>query len=1528
MEQYFRTRASVDDEPDLARDRRANDARLKSRFEHIFAKYGKDFEDVGDEIDLDTGEVVVNNGHLESMRHEVDPGKVVSSQVLQVLGGSARTKRRDTIPTSGLVSETSEESDVDEGASVAGTSGYSSSNGDIEEEDDDRRTRPAAHTPDQPSTEINEAEDEGQLRSEQRDMALREQNTRGGDGEANIDRTSIRTSRSPSPGVAPMNLSLLQDSMEAALSNPGQGGFIDPNVIQALGQSIASQLARFMSNPSKKRKSESSSRRATNDSRWEYPVLPGDRYTRTPSPPPPASSSAALFARSPDDEDSIWAAERPRRLKRQRTSLRTTETLDPATCGDEMDDETAPSNSHAPKPRSDGRLCSHCGTADSPKWRIGPDGGYLCNPCGTYYFRYGRPRPSGVLWSASKPDSSKAPPAGTPVRQSTAGSLDENSIPLTSTSGINGYAANIARRMAGDARYARFTVEEEDAIIKLRAIDQLDWKSIGQSVSNRAESSVQCHYRKIRRRPDFEDRLRSLAQATSKSPTLSERVHKGTFTTDQIERASPSQVTSANFANSATSGHRKEPLPTTASVGSFNGPTRPNGSEGPGSRPRFSEEEKRLLVRLREGNMEWTQIATYLPGRTLNSIKAMARRLSLAQYSSMSGDAVSDENVQSHQLPFTMEEDKLILLMRDQESMSFAEMTKYFAGRSATALALRCEHLQVIRPLSAHGVPTLTDVPSHTNGKPGLPTLRQDMQRESVQPLEPDDPHDMMPPPPCPFSRLTRIDATPVPVDSVQGYHESSVAVADPSNLPPPQTPSFTIPTLHQPPPPLEVGPSAWTMTQPTSKGPLPFKPARKSLIPLLPRGPPYTIADPFVSNRHSEHDEQNSHSEDSGSDARRRPRRHAKERARASLKDLYEATYAVDGSTLMDPSSQSYDGFGASTIAAAQGPLANDTRDPTFISDPADGGNKPPSPAVKAHAHKANATPDTKHRVHYNEEESRMVKHLKEQGLSYSTIAAQMPGRTPISIQNHYYYTYTSTVPSSKAQSCQTNAKRTLFSPPLLRRALDNSARRSSTDSGVTAQVVDTTRKFLRENDNRPIGTNTNQSPRLTEAQDSEAMIVLDDEPRAAPQGSMASHDDSKYPDGRPNVHAMFKAFDENKASEMTEVRRVPTSGRLYNTSEVPVSLQVASSVLETDVGMPPPGGRSTTLRRNASSPCVYIESINRSEGNNHQFRPSLVGASECDSSATPQARENSADVEPVHLDNAHDRSHGHEVPSPPADRPIVGETRSEHRVEDNKSRNEDPNAGLTPDNDELQNSATHGPKSSRHMEASPQHGTKRKPSTGRSKRVSDSEVADSDSDAAYARASQEEAIGNESKEDQATDVEATPVKRGRGRPRRSIPMTDISNPRKSAKASKSVVDSATHETAAIPNIINISSDLPVRPELESESNATKAQPMECSAKVQQPTPHSKTSRYSDSVSMIQRPSTLMTPARSGNGNTSFPLRSETSSMARKRVESFSRAGSRESPFVTRDPSGTRRFILATAAGNDDGDEELDELS
>ena len=68
-----RRRVGLDNADEQLHYRRAlNDSRLKASFESIFEKYGKDFSGVGDEIDLESGEIVVNNGHLLSMRDEQD----------------------------------------------------------------------------------------------------------------------------------------------------------------------------------------------------------------------------------------------------------------------------------------------------------------------------------------------------------------------------------------------------------------------------------------------------------------------------------------------------------------------------------------------------------------------------------------------------------------------------------------------------------------------------------------------------------------------------------------------------------------------------------------------------------------------------------------------------------------------------------------------------------------------------------------------------------------------------------------------------------------------------------------------------------------------------------------------------------------------------------------------------------------------------------------------------------------------------------------------------------------------------------------------------------------------------------------------------------------------------------------------------------------------------------------------------------------------------------------------------------------
>ncbi|KAL9039975.1 MAG: hypothetical protein Q9214_004663, partial [Letrouitia sp. 1 TL-2023] len=59
---------------EIAERRALNDLKLKSRFESIFEKYGRDFSGIGDEIDFEKEEIVVDNGHIKGMVNERDIG--------------------------------------------------------------------------------------------------------------------------------------------------------------------------------------------------------------------------------------------------------------------------------------------------------------------------------------------------------------------------------------------------------------------------------------------------------------------------------------------------------------------------------------------------------------------------------------------------------------------------------------------------------------------------------------------------------------------------------------------------------------------------------------------------------------------------------------------------------------------------------------------------------------------------------------------------------------------------------------------------------------------------------------------------------------------------------------------------------------------------------------------------------------------------------------------------------------------------------------------------------------------------------------------------------------------------------------------------------------------------------------------------------------------------------------------------------------------------------------------------------------
>ena len=65
--------ASETDDDGLFTKRAEAEGRFRATMDSIFARYGKDFEGVGDEVDMVTGEILVDNGHLQSVTPVEDP---------------------------------------------------------------------------------------------------------------------------------------------------------------------------------------------------------------------------------------------------------------------------------------------------------------------------------------------------------------------------------------------------------------------------------------------------------------------------------------------------------------------------------------------------------------------------------------------------------------------------------------------------------------------------------------------------------------------------------------------------------------------------------------------------------------------------------------------------------------------------------------------------------------------------------------------------------------------------------------------------------------------------------------------------------------------------------------------------------------------------------------------------------------------------------------------------------------------------------------------------------------------------------------------------------------------------------------------------------------------------------------------------------------------------------------------------------------------------------------------------------------
>lgn len=384
----------------LELERNKNDQKLKARFEYIFRKYERDFTGVGDEIEIASGEIVVNNGHLQHMRHEVDPGKSASSRFVRTFQEKLEHEDEEDSDVTREEGGSSEDNDdEDEGEDE---------DGDDEDGDGDSIVR-QARTPsatlkatknDMFSQDLRRALEPlghmarpaprlahllvGEGTSELPLEFIDEQSNRE---DASMD--SVSGTATPS-NTAPQSQDM--HSLMLGITKKASRSVDEPDAIQALGASIANQLAQLMAGASKQRKRKkphATLERRAMDSAWNYPEstrLEKHERGRTSSPEVPQLPTSPSLG-SPGME-SIWAPEASVRLGKRRR-LGTSDVQARPTPAKVDIDHQVPLSSSNRSLKEDVRRCWNCSLLNTRTWHTGPHGQDLCDSCGKY-FRYNR----------------------------------------------------------------------------------------------------------------------------------------------------------------------------------------------------------------------------------------------------------------------------------------------------------------------------------------------------------------------------------------------------------------------------------------------------------------------------------------------------------------------------------------------------------------------------------------------------------------------------------------------------------------------------------------------------------------------------------------------------------------------------------------------------------------------------------------------------------------------------------------------------------------------------------------------------------------------------------------------------------------------------------------------------------------------------------------------------------------------------------------------------------------------------------
>ncbi|CAK1363454.1 hypothetical protein CB0940_04485 [Cercospora beticola] len=675
-------------------ERGRNDQKLKSRFEHIFRKYERDFTGVGDEFDIHTDELVVNNGHLEHMRNEVDSGKSASSRFVKNFREKLAHEDEST-------SEDEEETEGEDSQDGSGPESESENQSVAESTRDSSRRGLSLRDYSVPAPAHNASRPPPRLPHLMQLLA--------GEGTHHRpleipDDDSSETSSVYETASSVATPSFMLDESRGLRRSPtvesharGKRPVADDETVHALGMSIANQLAKLMGASSKKKKSKkkpATVRRAA-DPIWDYPELrPSSKSKRKRDvSPPPQPLSSSPNAPSPGTP-SLWAIPNPEQRKRRRR----TET--PAL------DKTAPVRRFgSAKNSGEAKRCWNCSLTRSSSWHKGPHDQDLCQSCWQYYDHHGRMKgfdsvtppavhskppdrneniaspksgsvPEQTLVSEhdfvtneslvpKRPPSSQRTPLAenTPIPDLTNTATESNVLLVKEHAHIytdpqppsthqvpaveNGihlseqpatqpttYAANTSRPIAWTPPGLinnKWSTEDDALLIRLKEYDRLSWVAIAQHFPPRSVQNVQKNYSSKLKGKDCPGRVLFNARLQS----------------NEYPNMSPDVQWTA-------------------------------------------QQDEDLLAYREDDELEWEEIAERLPGRSPDAVQR--RYELLAGDKTDMHDAVEESDsgeqkaLKRASRSYTAEEDALLVRLREVDRLSWQKIAKRFHNRTQGAL--------------------------------------------------------------------------------------------------------------------------------------------------------------------------------------------------------------------------------------------------------------------------------------------------------------------------------------------------------------------------------------------------------------------------------------------------------------------------------------------------------------------------------------------------------------------------------------------------------------------------------------------------------------------------------------------------------------------------------------------------------------------------------------------------------------------------------------------------------------------------